>query len=274
MPDHDLAWFEMEPYEPFLCEDESDSIFHIELVKELPDPGKKQRLMVDCSGKDQPRIELYGLADGWLFDMAPTMEAPVRARMIANKDCTKAKVRILGSMRFSLHSAMMLMYALSTVQKDTLLMHASVTINDGKGYLFLGKSGTGKSTHSQLWIKYIEGSSLLNDDNPILRVMPNGEVRVFGSPWSGKTACYRNLDVPVGAIVNLQQAKANKIRRLSIVEAYAALYTSYSGLKFIQRMANGLHTANEKVITTVPCYLLECLPNAAAARLCHKTVTG
>ncbi|MBO6066250.1 MAG: transposase, partial [Lachnospiraceae bacterium] len=84
-----------------------------------------------------------------------------------------------------------------------LLMHASVTMHAGKGYLFLGKSGTGKSTHSQLWINNIEGCELLNDDNPVLRVEDDGSVRVYGSPWSGKTPCYRNLDVPVGAIVDL-----------------------------------------------------------------------
>ena len=206
--------------------------------------------------------------------MAPTLEAPIRASMITDKDFKHAQVKVLGSMRFSLHSAVMLMFAFSTVLLDTLLMHASVTMNNGKGYLFLGKSETGKSTHSQLWINNIEGCSLLNDDNPILRVNPDGQVRVYGSPWSGKTPCYRNMDVPVGAIVSLRQAKENKIRRLSLVESYAALYSSYSGIKFIQRMANGLHTANEKIISTVPCYLLECLPNAEAAYLCHKTVAS
>lgn len=272
IPDNDLAWKEMAPYQPFLTEEEGDCLFCMELVHQLPEIKEKKRIFVDCSSTDQPRIELYDTNDAWLFDMAPTLEAPIRASMITDKSFTLAKVKILGSMRFSLHSAVMLMFAFSSVQLDTLLMHASVTMNNGKGYLFLGKSGTGKSTHSQLWINNIEGCSLLNDDNPILRVNPDGQVRVYGSPWSGKTPCYRNLDVPVGAIVSLRQAKENKIRKLSLVESYAALYASYSGIKFIQRMAGGLHTANEKVISTVPCYLLDCLPNAEAAYLCYKTI--
>ena len=167
---------------------------------------------------------------------------------------------------------MMLMFAFSTACLDTLLMHASVTMKDGKGYLFLGKSGTGKSTHSQLWINNIGGCSLLNDDNPALRVV-DGVTRVYGTPWSGKTPCYRNLDVPVGAIVDLHQAKKNAIRRQSMVEAYASIYVSFSGYRFIKSMANGFHATNEKIVSSVPCYSLDCLPNAEAAWLCYKTVS-
>ena len=151
-------------------------------------------------------------------------------------------------------------------------MHSSAVVKDGKGYLFLGKSGTGKSTHSQLWIKNIDGCELLNDDNPVLRVEENNEIRVYGSPWSGKTSCYRNLDYPVGAIVDLHQAKVNKIRRLSIIESYAAMYISCSGARFIKEMADGLHASKERIVCTVPCYSLECLPDAEAAFLCYKTV--
>ena len=168
---------------------------------------------------------------------------------------------------------MMLMYAFATAPKNTLLMHASVTMKDGKGYVFLGKSGTGKSTHSQLWINNIAGCSLLNDDNPVMRVMEDGSVRIFGSPWSGKTPCYQNVDVPVGAIVNLKQAKKNVIRQLPLFEAYVAMYVSFSGYRFIKEMADGLHATNEQVVSTVPCYELGCLPNAEAAWLCCKTVS-
>ena len=101
----------------------------------------------------------------------------------------------------------------------------------------------------------------------------NGEVRVYGSPWSGKTPCYRNLNYPVGGIVDLHQAKVNRIRRQSLFEAYASLYVSYSGYRFIKEMADGLHATNERVISSVPSYSLDCLPNADAAWLCYKTIS-
>ena len=95
--------------------------------------------------------------------------------------------------------------------------------------MFLGHSGTGKSTHSSLWLKYIQGTALVNDDNPVVRVLEDGEVRVYGSPWSGKTPCYRNVSYPVGAIVKLDQAPYNEIQPLKGIRAYAAVVPSISG---------------------------------------------
>ena len=57
--------------------------------------------------------------------------------------------------------------------------------------MLLGKSGTGKSTHSRLWLKYIPDTKLLNDDNPAVRIMDNNTIMIYGTPWSGKTPCYK-----------------------------------------------------------------------------------
>ena len=272
MPENHRAWNEMHPYEAFETEADDNLVFSADLIDLMPDTSEKQKVTVSCEAPDMPRIELYDWNGKWLLEIAPTLEAPVRVFLITDKDFRQAHFRVLGSMRFSVSTVMMLMFAFATAKKNTLLMHSSVTVNNGKGYLFLGKSGTGKSTHSQLWINNIKGCELLNDDNPILRVENDGEIRVYGSPWSGKTPCYRNLSYPVGAIVDLHQAKANRIHRLSMLEAYAAMYVSFSGYRFIKEMADGLHATNEKVISTVPCYGLDCLPNADAARLCFQTV--
>lgn len=272
MPDYAAEWSELAHYEPFLSEDSGSIVFVAELVEKLPDVSGKQLVTASCIAKDQPRIELYEMDGQWLMEAAPDMDAPARVYLLTDKAFSKAQFRVLGCSRFSVNTVLMLMFALSTACLDTLLMHASVTMKDGKGYLFLGKSGTGKSTHSQLWINNIGGCSLLNDDNPALRVV-DGVTRVYGTPWSGKTPCYRNLDVPVGAIVDLHQAKKNAIRRQSLVEAYASIYVSFSGYRFIKSMANGFHATNEKIVSSVPCYSLDCLPNAEAAWLCYKTVS-
>lgn len=273
MPDNHLIWGEMEPYEPFITEDTGKLAFSVKMIDILPDISDKQEVMVSSNSLEEPRIELYEWQGRWLLAIAPTLEESVHVYLFTDKAFSNAQFKVVGDMRYSVGTVMMLMYAFATAKKNTLLMHSSVTVKDGKAYLFLGKSGTGKSTHSQLWIKNIEGCELLNDDNPVLKVEDNGEVRVYGSPWSGKTPCYRNLDYPVGAIVDLHQAKVNKIRRLPIVLAYAAMYVSFSGYRFIKEMADGLHETNEKIVSSVPCYSLDCLPDADAAFLCYNTVT-
>ena len=273
MPGQHMFWEVMQNYESFRVEDDDQCLFSAELTDELPDTSDKRKVTTNCEGPDQPRFDLYEWKDLWLFEGASGFEASIRYRCITDKAFTKAKFTVFNDPKFSINSVLMLMYTFATQCKDTLMMHSSVTVKDGKGYLFLGKSGTGKSTHSQLWINNIEGCELLNDDNPVLRMEENGEVRVYGTPWSGKTPCYRNLDYPVGAIVNLHQAGENKISKLSIVRAYATIFVSASSVWFAKDMADGLHATIEKIACKVPIYSMDCLPNADAAFLCHDTVT-
>ena len=170
--------------------------------------------------------------------------------------------------KLAIDNALMVLFALATADKDTALFHAAVVSHEGKVYMFLGPSGTGKSTHARLWLKYIEGTELVNDDNPVVRNRDDGSAVVYGTPWSGKTPCYRNVSYPLGGIVLLSQAPYNKIRRLNGIEAYAALVPSISGKRWDAQIADGLHQTENTLAKTVPVWHLECLPDEAAARLC------
>jgi uncharacterized protein YjbI with pentapeptide repeats len=219
----------------------------------------------------------------WLFRVAVVANAPICCEMECNQDFTEGVLYILPDcqdIRFCIDNALMLLYAFRTAPLMTLEMHAAVVVRpsledatlqdaslQAKGYLFLGHSGTGKSTHARQWLAAFEDAWLLNDDNPILRVMPNGEVRVYGSPWSGKTACYHNDYATVGGIVKLSQAPHNKIQTISLPEAYAYMLSSASGLKMDPYMADYMYESIKHVITHVKCYHMECLPNTEAAEI-------
>lgn len=174
---------------------------------------------------------------------------------------------------FCLNNCLMLLYAFSTANLDTLMMHASVIKNETDGFIFLGKSGTGKSTHSRLWLDYIEGSELLNDDNPVVRII-DGNPIVYGTPWSGKTPCYRNEKALLKGIVKLEQAPQNQIKALSLLQAYAIVFPACSSMRWEEEIASGIHRTVEKLVSTVPCYRLYCLPDKAAAELSATTIKG
>jgi hypothetical protein len=169
--------------------------------------------------------------------------------------------------KLAIDNALMVMFALATADKGTVLFHAAVVSHKGKGYMFLGPSGTGKSTHARLWLEHIEGTELVNDDNPVVR-----DGVVYGSPWSGKTPCYRNVSYPLGGIVLLSQAPYNKISILKGLQAYVALVASISGKRWDSSIADGLHDTENKLATEVPMWQLECLPDRAAAELCQSTI--
>lgn len=172
---------------------------------------------------------------------------------------------------FALNNALMMAYAFAAAERQTVLLHASVIRKDGKGYLMTAPSGTGKSTHTYLWYKNIPGCDLMNDDNPVVRIV-EGVVTVFGTPWSGKTPCYRNIEAPVGAIVRIQQRKKNEIRRMKPVEALAQLLPAVSTMKWDKRVYLGICDTLSALLGKVSMYELGCLPDADAALLCYNTV--
>lgn len=174
---------------------------------------------------------------------------------------------------FGLNDALMLVYAFAGSFHQTLLMHASCIMVGDTAYPFTAKSGTGKSTHTSLWMKHIEGAELLNDDNPIIRIMDDGQPRIFGSPWSGKTPCYRQRSARLGAVTQIERAPANSIVRLGAIQALASLLPACSSMKWDSVVYNNLCDTVTHVIETTPVYTLYCLPDREAAVLCHQTLT-
>lgn len=188
-------------------------------------------------------------------------------------ECTIALKTDVPALRsFGLGNCMMIAYAFSTLPSDTLLVHASVIRKDGRGYLMTAPSGTGKSTHTFLWYKNIPGCDLMNDDNPVVRVI-DGKAYVYGSPWSGKTPCYRNVSAPIGAIVRIQQRPENTIRPMNPVESLATLLSQVSSMKWDKGVYHRVCQTISKVLACTPMYELGCLPNAEAAHLCYETVS-
>ena len=282
---NEMLLAQMTNYEPFGITQELDTepIFTLK-VEQNGLLSMEQRevyphVFTDNSEDDMPRIEVYrSLEKEWLIRISQIATSPICCELVCNGDFTHGQLYIVGDcqdVRFCIDNGLMLMFAFRTAPLMTLEMHAAVVVRRGdeaKGYLFLGHSGTGKSTHARQWLAAFEDAWLLNDDNPILRVMDNGEVRVYGSPWSGKTPCYKNESALVGGIVKLSQAPENKIQTISLPQAYAYMLSSASGLKMEQTMADNMFETIKHIITHIPCYHLACLPNEEAAKVCWAGV--
>ena len=167
-------------------------------------------------------------------------------------------------------SFLMIAFTQSAVLHKTLMIHASVVEKDEKGYAFLGKSGTGKSTHSALWLRYIEGAVLLNDDNPAIHIEEDGSVNIYGTPWSGKRPCYKNRKVSLKALVRLEQASANRFTWKKGVDALITLLPSCSSMQWNALLYNEMCNLLEEVIAKVNVGRLDCLPDKEAALLCYE----
>ncbi len=277
LPEGHPATDRIHNYDPFEIPQpaQDEVLFRLTVTDRRPE-GRGEVLYRAPEESGEPVVNLLQLGDDLQAEFAANPQSPDCGILTFGRDFRSGRLfteGVPGAQAFAINNALMLLFTFAGASRSALEMHASVVTHGGRGFLFLGRSGTGKSTHSALWLKHIPGTELLNDDNPVLRVV-DGSVRVYGSPWSGKTPCYKAQDAPVGAIVRLRQAPANAISRLNTVAAYASVMSSCSGFRPFREVTDAQHETLSAIATTVPCYHLDCLPDEAAARLCQTTVDG
>ena len=154
---------------------------------------------------------------------------------------------------------------------EGLILHASAVVLDAQAYLFSARSGTGKSTHTDLWLKYFgERAYIINDDKPALRII-DGSFMVCGTPWSGKTDRNINAVVPLKAIAFLERGLVNEIRPLSTKEALPLILEQT--LRPTNKM-NELFALLDRLLTEVPIYRLRCDISMEAVECSYNTMKG
>ena len=155
----------------------------------------------------------------------------------------------------------------------TFLMHGSAVSVDGNAYVFTAPSGTGKSTHAEMWRRQF-GSRfvIINDDKPLLRV--KGErIWVCGTPWSGKDGRNTNCSIPLKAIAFLRQAEHNQIIRLDKGVCWDLLMNQIYRSGSLQTMTQTIPLVDQ-LLSLVPVYQLDCNMEMEAVRVSYECLSG
>jgi hypothetical protein len=129
---------------------------------------------------------------------------------------------------------------------------------DGRGYLFTGHSGAGKSTTAGLWEK--EGVLVLSDDRIILRYQ-DGVFWMYGTPWHGESQLAAAERTELSRIFVLGRGKQNELVPLSPAEAVSQLFAR-SFVPFYEPAALG-YTLEllQRIAEAVPCAELRFVPD-------------
>ena len=270
------------PYSPFAVSENdlngADPLFVLELQSEEVRWNDQEAVFTnkDTVEPGYVVISVYKDEEGHHFEFSQSASSQINGRLTISLDYTRAWLSLSGTEMeqwLTFTTGVNFCYMLATATHQTVLTHASCVRYKGKGYIFLGKSGTGKSTHSRMWFQALEGVELMNDDHPIVRINDEGQAIVYGSPWSGKTHCYKNVQAPLGGIIRIARAPYNKANRLAPIQAYGSFMTSCSGITWERTLADGRDMTIQGIIKTVPSWVMECLPNEDAALVCSKSVT-
>lgn len=140
---------------------------------------------------------------------------------------------------------------------NAFFLHCSCLEYEGEAIVFTAKSGTGKSTHSSLWRKYLgDKVTMINDDKPIVRFL-DGRFYIYGTPWNGKHSLSNNIKAPIKAIYYLHQAKENKVQRCDSLSAISKLL-SQTVLPDNKVVMNNLLDMLEQLLSTTPMFDLYC----------------
>lgn len=153
---------------------------------------------------------------------------------------------------------------------DGLMLHAAFVRSKGKGILFAGPSGIGKSTQAALWQQLL-AADVLNGDRAALRCA-DGIWKAWGLPVAGTSCIFRNENAPIAALVVLRQAEENRLRSLSPREAFSYVFPELSLQRWdAPSVDKALHLFLQ-LGEAVPMYLLECLPEESAVSLLCDTL--
>ena len=269
---------DFQQYAPFEDAEEGPVLFTLRVSAESPEWIEKDRAeWTRVVAVDEMLPYYYGYRYGeWtVYEYFPA-EGISAGLFVLNGDFSEGtyypRPRIgAKTTLMQVNTSLMIQFTFATAPLDTLLLHASVIREAGRANLFFGVSGTGKSTHSRLWLSHVPGCDLMNDDNPVIR-FEDGKLMVYGSPWSGKTLCYRNVVAPVRALVRLEQAPENRIERLLALDAYASVIAAASTIRWNPSVMDRLIPTVERIAMNVPCFRLGCRPDAEAVETCRAGI--
>ena len=212
------------------------------------------------SGEDL-LLEYYDGDDGMLC-LAKGSAGRYLASTACSRDWTSMECRLALCPEAAMHSlgTLLRMLPVRTVlqRRGTLFFHASQVAFGGKGIVFTAPSGTGKTTQAKLW-RDCRGAGVICNDRTLIR-----DGMTYGYPVDGSEPVISGETYPLGAVVLLEQAPRNSIRRLRVREVLTRLMPQ---LVIDTWDPNARALAAQQLLElmgTCPIYLLSCTPDEAA----------
>ena len=156
------------------------------------------------------------------------------------------------------------------LRHNGMMLHSSCVEKDGFAYLFSARSGTGKSTHTHLWLKNLKGTRIINDDKPAL-IYDNGKWYACGTPFSGKTDENIDVKIPVRAITFLHRSEENTVKKIPPFQAVSLLIEQT--IKPADRsLAENMLELADLLLREVPVFSLGCNLQDDAAVVAYNEI--
>jgi hypothetical protein len=151
-----------------------------------------------------------------------------------------------------------------------VLMHASAVSYKGRSIIFTAASGVGKTTQAELWKNY-RNADIINGDKVFLTKTADKFI-AWGSPWSGSSPYAENIGVEASAIIVLEQAEENRIRKLSGMEMLEKILPHVFFPNWDARCEKAVFDLLDEILERMDIYQLSCRPDEDAVALTENTI--
>lgn len=234
----------------FLSEEgESEIRYTFHAVKELPQPNET---WVPIFGR--PDIQVY--RKGTLEARRLAVGTPDAAyAFYQERDEKEIDVYFLESQWQELGIDTIFVSCLAlekqVVRHGAYILHCCFTNHCGQAILFSGPSGIGKSTHANLWCRYIEDTHVVNGDRCL--IYPDKDGTYVAGPWpvcGSSNIC--NLEtLPLKAIIFMGQAPHNEVPDVRPMQLFKQLSSQVTinwwNKPQVSQVLDGLQQMMEKV---------------------------
>lgn len=244
---------------------EPNILINVEIVNKLPQIRKTEPVFITYHFQDGRENWRLVKKDSIYIYKSPLKDKKqlmfvnetfdrVTAYLLPKKD--KGRVWNISDIIYDFLQVLLINYL---AQKNSGIFTHAIGVKDlnGRGFLFAGKSGCGKSTTARLWYKHSK-AMVLNDDRIIVRKI-NGGFLIYGSPWHGDFNDYlssRIESAPLEKLFFIYHSSKNARRRILRKEAFNLLYPAMFPTFWDKECLENIVSFSQDLIRSVPCYCL------------------
>jgi len=170
----------------------------------------------------------------------------------------------------SIENILRFIYSFLIVDHNGFLLHAAGVKRGQDGYVFFGKSGSGKTTVAKLSTDY----TILSDDLLAIKRV-NGCYQVFATPFGGEVKDKREaVSAEIRGLFLLRKDQTVYFHRLSHSEAIAKLLSNVVSFTLRSEQVTKLFNLSWDLSSATPCYEMHFLPDKSFWRCMNEYLYG
>lgn len=159
-------------------------------------------------------------------------------------------------------------------ERDSFVLHSACFDVEGVGVAFAAHSGTGKTTHMNLWQKYLgDKMTIVNGDKPIVRFFDDEPETpyAYGTPWNGKEHLGTNMRTELKHICFIERSKTNYVEKADkktvIDRILKQVYIPTNPMALTQTMQ-----LVDKLLSNCDLWIIHCNMDDNAGEIAYKAI--